>query len=410
MVHRLTMLHPIDPRGRKVGGIETHVRLMYERRPADFSVLLVGIDERGDLELGRPVKLQLGDHSVDFLPVARIPDSEIHTAAKKLGQSVTLRFALGALRYLPTIRRLGDAPEATTELQRFELGLIGRLIGRPVVQIVHGEGSRKDKMDSLIRRFWYLNLVNERIALSLASRIVCVNASIIERFKKIAPRLLSKSELLTVSVDMDRFTAAPFPDDDIFRIVFAGRLDSFKDPGLMFQTMRRLHWSLGGKFEFHYVGTSDPHRFPEFQAIAPYTVLHGFQDSAGVAAVLRHCHAGVLTSYFEGMPCFLLELLSSGRPIGAVRLPQFDSLVINGESGFLVDRSESAAETAERLREGFLALRQQMSERKLDPAAIRKKVLPYSTRTQMPRLFDRHRRLARKAAPPRTEALRDGSS
>ena len=55
MTHRLTMLHPIDPRGSKVGGIETHVRLMYERQPADFSVLLVGIDERGDLELGKLV-------------------------------------------------------------------------------------------------------------------------------------------------------------------------------------------------------------------------------------------------------------------------------------------------------------------------------------------------------------------
>ena len=61
---------------------------------------------------------------------------------------------------------MARASEATTELQRFEFALLGRLIGRPVVQIVHGEGSRKDQMDSLIRRFWYLNLANERIALT----------------------------------------------------------------------------------------------------------------------------------------------------------------------------------------------------------------------------------------------------
>jgi len=106
-MHRLTLLHPIDPRGSKVGGIETHVRLMYERRPADFSVLLVGIDERGDLELGKPVRLPAGDGTIDFLPVAHIPDAEIHSAAKRLHQSVTLRFALGALRHLGTIRRRG---------------------------------------------------------------------------------------------------------------------------------------------------------------------------------------------------------------------------------------------------------------------------------------------------------------
>lgn len=406
MVHRLTMLHPIDPRGSKVGGIETHVRLMYQRHPADFSVLLVGIDERGDLELGRPVRIDVGDRTIDFLPVAHIPDAEIHGAARRLHQSVTLRFALGALRHLVTIRRLGEGEAATTELQRFEFGLIGRMLGRPVVQIVHGEGSRKDRMDSLIRRFWYLNLVNERIALSLASRIVCVNGNIIERLRRIAPRLAAKSEMLTVSVDMDRFGAAPFPPADIFRIVFAGRLDAFKDPPLMFETMRRIHAALGGRFEFHYVGTSDPHRYAEFAAIEPFTVRHGFQDAAGVAAIVANSHAGILTSFFEGMPCYLLELLSGGRPMGAIRLPQFDPLVVAGESGFLIERGADPAEDADRLAAAFVELHRAIAAGQFDPEAIRQKVVPYSTAVQMPRLFERHRGLA--ARPTKGDSVAAG--
>lgn len=394
MVHRLTLLHPIDPRGSKVGGIETHVRLMYQRHPADFSVLLVGIDERGDLELGRPIRIEAGERMIDFLPVAHIPDAEIHGAARRLHQSVTLRFALGALRHLAAIRRLGAGEAATTELQRFEFGLIGRLLGRPVVQIVHGEGSRKDRMDSLIRRFWYLNLVNERIALSLASRIVCVNGNIIERLSRIAPRLAAKSEMLTVSVDMDRFRATPFPPADVFRIVFAGRLDAFKDPPLMFETMRLIHAALGGRFEFHYVGTSDPHRYAEFAAIEPFTVRHGFQDAAGVAAIIANSHAGILTSFFEGMPCYLLELIASGRPIGAIRLPQFDPLVVAGESGFLIERGADPATSANRLAAAFIDLHRAIAGGRLDPEAIRQKAVPYSTAVQMPRLFERHRRLA----------------
>lgn len=55
---------------------------------------------------------------------------------------------------------------------------------------------------------------------------------------------------------MDRFMA-PFPGGDIFRIIFAGRLDAFKDPSLMFETMRRLHEARGGRLEFR-IGTSDP--------------------------------------------------------------------------------------------------------------------------------------------------------
>jgi glycosyltransferase involved in cell wall biosynthesis len=314
---------------------------------------------------------------------------------------VTLRFALGALRHLSTIRRLGAGAEATTELQRFEFGLLGRLIGRPVVQIVHGEGSRKDRMDSLIKRFWYVNLVNERIALSLADRIVCVNANIIERFKRIAPSFVPKSELLTVSVDMDRFEAAPFPEDDEFRIVFAGRLDAFKDPELMFDIMRRLHEALGGRFAFHYIGTSDPHRFANFPAIEPFTVLHGFKDATGVAEIMRRSHAGILTSFFEGMPCYLLELLASGRPLGAIRLPQFDPLIVEGRSGFLFERTDDPAGTAAAMTERFLDLWRAIRAGDLQPAAIRALAVPYSTRVQMPKLFERHRALARgDAAPP----------
>jgi len=75
---------------------------------------------------------------------------------------------------------------------------------------------------------------------------------------------------------------------------------------------------LGGRFEFHYVGTSDPHRYAEFAAIEPFTIRHGFKDSAGVAEIMAASHAGILTSFFEGMPCYLLELLASGRPIGPI--------------------------------------------------------------------------------------------
>jgi len=169
MTHRLTLFHPIDPRGAKVGGIETHVRMMLERHPDDFSVLLVGMDERGDLKIGQPVKLTVGGREIDFLPVVHIPDEAIHSAAKKLWQSVTLRFALGAIAHLPTIRRLSAGDTASTEIERFEFALIARALGHPVVQLVHGEGSKDQKMDSLIKRFWWIHRLNEALALRLAT-------------------------------------------------------------------------------------------------------------------------------------------------------------------------------------------------------------------------------------------------
>lgn len=396
MTHRLTIFHPIDPRGSKVGGIETHVRLMLSRHPADFSVLLVGMDERGDLEIGKVVRLAVDGREIDFLPVVHIPDREIHAAAKKLTQSVTLNFALGLVRHFFAIRRLA-APAAgmtaSTEIERFEFALIARGLGNPVVQIVHGEGGKDDKMDSLIKRYWWIHRLNEAIALRLADRVVGVNPNILARYQREMPKVAEKTEVLTVSVDTERFPAAPLPPADVFRVVFAGRLDAFKDPPLMFATLARLAERLDGAVEFNYIGTSDAAALPGFSAIAPITRLHGFQTAAGVSAIMRACHAGILTSYFEGMPCYLLEILASGRPVGAIRLPQYDPLIEAGVSGFLVERPEDRDEAAAAMADGFVRLAADVREGRADPQAISAKVRPYSVAVQMPRLFDRHRTL-----------------
>lgn len=390
MVHRITLLHSIDPRGGKVGGVETHVRLMLSRHPDNVSVLLVGIDERGDLEIGKPVRIEFDGRPIDFLPVIHVPGETMHAAAKKLSQSVTLHFTLGILRHLFTIRRLSAGDTASTEIERFEQAIPARLIGHPVVQLVHNEESKGNKMDSLIGRYWWIHRLNERIALTLASRVVGVNPNIVARYEREMPRVARKSEFMTVSVDTQRFPSAPFPESDVFRVVFAGRLDAFKDPPLMFETLRRLHDKLGGKFEFHYIGTSDPHRDKEFAAIEPFTVRHGFQTSDGVSAIMRNCHAGILTSFFEGMPCYLLETLSSGRPMGAIRLPQYDPLIETGVSGFLIERPEDREMAAEAMAEGFVQLAATIAAGQLDPETIRAKVTPYSVAVQMPKLFERH--------------------
>ena len=55
-------------------------------------------------------------------------------------------------------------------------------------------------------------------------------------------RAAKKTEVMSVSVDTRRFRPGPFDlQDGVFRICFAGRLDEFKDPPLMFDVLARLH-------------------------------------------------------------------------------------------------------------------------------------------------------------------------
>ena len=162
---------------------------------------------------------------------------------------------------------------------------------------------------------------------------------------------------MSVSVDTRRFRATPFDvQDGIFRICFAGRLDEFKDPPLMFDVLARLHAKLEGKIEFHYVGATDPARYPEFAKGQAFTLRHGSQTPDGVRDIMARCHAGILTSYFEGLPCYLLEMLASGRPVGAIDLPQYKPLILPGISGALIPRSEPREKCAEALANAFASL------------------------------------------------------
>ncbi|MCJ2083860.1 WecB/TagA/CpsF family glycosyltransferase [Methylobacterium sp. J-090] len=396
---RICLMYTMDPRGAKVGGIETHIRQILAHHPADVSVLFVGTDEAGDCTLGEVRSLVIEGRTIDFLPVAQIRAQDVNHAAKSLSQSITLHYVLGALRHVRAIRRaIGPGP-ATADLHRFEFAPLARLLGLPAFQMVHGEGSRGDRMDSLIKSYWYLHALGERLALRWATGIFCVNPAIVERIAREFPRALPKAEVLTVSVDTTLFSAQPFAcADGVFRIVFAGRLDAFKDPALIFATLAALRARLGGQVELHYVGASDPTRFPEFAAVSDITVRHGFQDARGVARIMALCHAGILTSFFEGMPCFLLEGLASGRPFGAIRLPQFDGLIEAGTSGFLVERGADTEASAALLAEHFAGLWDAIRLGRLDPAAIHAKAAPYAVTVQMNRLFARHRAVQGRAA------------
>ena len=215
---------------------------------------------------GEVTRAELDGRPFDFLPVAVFPEEQTHSAAKSINQSITFRFGVGLVRHFASIRRETGKMSGSIELQRFEFALLPPLLGKPVVQIIHGEGSKADKMDSLIKKYWFLHRMNEEIAIRLADRIVCVNSNIARRLEaKLGPSG-DRIVCMPVSVDAATFRQADFDvSDGVFRVMFAGRLDEFKDPPTMFKTMREVHRRLDGAFEFHYVGTSDPARYPEFQ-------------------------------------------------------------------------------------------------------------------------------------------------
>jgi glycosyltransferase involved in cell wall biosynthesis len=392
--YQICLIHPFDPRGEKVGGLETYIRDFITFHPTDTDLLFIGVDSKGDLELGKIHKLTFRGRTFEFLPILHYSDQQAREAAKTIRSSLTGQFFVALMRHFGQIARLIRSRRCSIDLRRVEFSWLPAILRLPFVQMLHGEGVPKMQMDSLLRRYSFVHNAGERFAVAASEKFLCVNPHITERLQKTYPSRKDKIDTLWTWVNTDIFKPQPLPRDvDPFRIVFAGRLDEFKDPALMFTTIAELRQRLGGKVEFHYIGTSDPHRFPEFAAIEDITVRHGFKDAAGMAATIASVHAGILTSEFEGMPRFVLETLAVGRPVAAMHLPQLEAAVHDGVSGYLVPRADSRQAMASNLAQRFVELRDATAKGELDPASIAASIKSFTPSTQLARVFRYHQEI-----------------
>ena len=110
-----------------------------------------------------------------------------------------------------------------------------------------------------------------------------------------------------------------------------------------------------------------------------------------MAATLAMAHAGILTSEFEGMPRCVLETLAVGRPVVAVHLPQLESVIHDGKSGFLVRRAGSLDDMAETIAQRFMDVRAAIRNGEMDHVRIAGAIDDFTPGKQLARVFRYHR-------------------
>ncbi len=221
MQYRLSVIHSFDPRGAKVGGLETFIRDMIAFLPEDFSFLMVGVDALGDLEIGKVTTVEFRGRRFEFLPVLSYPDAQAREAATSVRQSLTFQFMQGLITHLPAVRRKLKERPTSVDLQRVEFAPLVKSLGIPFVQMLHGEGAPPLKMDSLLKNYRFVHNVNERLAVMAADKFLCVNPIITERIRKTYPRQAHKIDTLSTWVDTKTFFPRPFADDGTFRVAYA---------------------------------------------------------------------------------------------------------------------------------------------------------------------------------------------
>ncbi len=395
----LVVFATFDPRGMKIGGIETHVRHMMRHRPENLDLLLVGLDESGDLEAGRAIDLDFDQRPLRFMPLAHIPPEVSAVSAPSLAGSTTLRFVLAGLRHIAALRREVRGRRASVDLPRLEFALLPRLMGLPYIVTVHTEIAVPEKTDSLLRHYRRLRTISERFGLLPASHVFAVSAAVHGPLLAAYPALAGRSTVLPVPVDTRMFAPSPFPVSERFEVVYAGRFGAQKDPPLMFRSLGALRRLLPDALRFHVLSSEDPRRFGEFSAIADITQLHGPQHAAGVARRLGAVHCGILTSQMEGTPCFLLETLASGRAFGAVELPSLKPFVLPGISGELVPRPADPAAAPEAIAAGLARVWAAIRAGRYQPERIAALVEPFAAHRLYGTIFDRHAAILPPALP-----------
>jgi glycosyltransferase involved in cell wall biosynthesis len=385
----VALFNSADPRGLKVGGIETYTRDYIEYHPDDMSILFVGPDEVGDLVLNEINEIEFRGRKIKFLPLDRLVDST-NVAPETISQSETFRFFRLFWQKRRLLKKVLRSGNYSAEIRRVEYAPILWWLGVPVFSMVHIWGDKSQPMSGLIGKKHRIRAITEFVGAALSQKLYAVNPDMTARYRKSYWPIARKFDTLTTWANTSLYSPKPFGGPGPLRLVFAGRTDDFKRHDIMMRVMRKVR-EAGQEIEYHYVGDGDLERYPEFDAIREVTTRHGRQPASYVADLISRCDIGLLTSEFEGMPRFVIECVASGRPVVALHLPQLEAMFSTGNAGRLIERGD---DMEGRLALAILELGAEIRSGSIDPLVVSTAADAHKPEKLLNKIWNDHRRLA----------------
>lgn len=359
---RVRIFYPADPVGIVPGGIDTFIRGLIKWAPPDLSFSLVGMTtDRDARPLGRWSRCDLGgDRPFDFFPAVAVAD-----AGSRGRLPLSLRYTVALRRRLQALSQGFDV----MDFHRPEPSLLFRQDARPKNAYFHqdpGDVSQK-KSDMLWR---HLPGVYERMearALAGFDSIWCVRESGVATLRGRYTGPSDQVRFIPTWVDTEQFHPVPEARRQRLRaqlaqahgidpaahwIISVGRLDTQKDPHLMFEAFlkvarrRKVAWLVVGD------GVLRPELERRIASAGLGRQVHllGLKSPAQVADLLRAADLYALSSAYEGMPMALLEALGSGLPVVTTAVGEVARVVQPGVNGLITRNHEPEVFAAALLR------------------------------------------------------------
>jgi glycosyltransferase involved in cell wall biosynthesis len=184
-----------------------------------------------------------------------------------------------------------------------------------------------------------------RLATRRAAGVIAVNQPLMEwsqrRLKVTADRVWYVPNF--VSEPPSRLKSPPLPGTDGLRIVCVANLRPEKDHLTLLAAMREVIVAVPGAHLLLVGQAGDQGYLQRVQAAMPDGAVTWLGARTDVAAILRGCDVGVLSSASEGLPLALIEYGMNALPAVATQVGQCEEVLDGGRAGILVPPADPNA-------------------------------------------------------------------
>lgn len=173
----------------------------------------------------------------------------------------------------------------------------------------------------------------------ITDRIIAVSTSVAEYATRVEGVSPSKLSVILNRIDVDRFAKIPAPLlRTPLRLLSIGRLERQKGFDLLLSAcaLVRSDWRL----TIVGAGTALSRLQAQAAALGIEDRVQFYGTTDDIPAVFSSHDVFVMTSRWEGLGLVIMEAMAAGRPVIASRVGGIAEIVIDGETGTLVDCSD----------------------------------------------------------------------
>lgn len=180
-------------------------------------------------------------------------------------------------------------------------------------------------------------------------KIACKNAKVVFFENEENRQLFIKEGITKASqtyrlngagVDLEKFQPTKYPSEEMIHFLFMGRVMAEKGIDELFSAMKKLVID-GVKCKLDVLGGYEE----DYKSIIEKNVAEGWLNYYGyqkdVRPYIKKCSCFVLPSWHEGMANTNLESAASGRPVITSNIHGCLEAVIDGKTGYLVERKNA---------------------------------------------------------------------